>query len=150
MVNRRSKKWIILGGILFLFFLVVVAGLQLVKEPLRRYLEGRMNRSLAGYTITLGGLDLRPVFTINFRNLRISQDAHPDPPVASFPELQASIHWKALLSGRMVGDMLIRNAEFSFDLNKIESESKDKVPLEKRGWPGPGRDVPIQDQRPSS
>lgn len=135
MSARRSKKWFILGGFLLLFFSLVLFGVFLVEDPLRRYLEAKMNQALDGYTVTLEGLHLRPVLTMDFENLRILQDAQPDPPVAHFPELLVSIHWRALLSGRLVGDMVIRKPVIFLDLSKIESESKDEVPVEERGWP---------------
>src|ERR1700704_5830693 len=41
------------------------------------------------------------------RDAGIVQRAHPDPPVANIGRLYASVHWRALLAGRVVGDILI-------------------------------------------
>ncbi len=130
----RKKKWTILIGVILLILSVVLLGVLFVEEPLRRYLEAKVNRALDGYTVTLEELDLRPVFTVKLRNLRISQDAHPDPPIVALHELEASIHWRALLSGNLVGDMLIREPVVFLDMNKIETERKGKVPVKERRW----------------
>src|SRR5262249_59290680 len=74
------------------------------EEPLQRYTEAKMNAALAGYAVTLGKAHFQPLgFSLPLQDLVIVQNGHPDPPVAEIPRLKASVHWRALLKGRVVG-----------------------------------------------
>jgi hypothetical protein len=63
-----------------------------VDDPLRRYLERQLNARLQGYTVRIGALDLHPLgLSIDVEDVSLTQDAHPDPPVARVPALSASV-----------------------------------------------------------
>lgn len=89
-----------LGGLVLLAFAVALIG-----EPLRRSMERKINDRLQGYTATIGRVDFHPIgFSLDLEDATLVQDANPDPPVAQFPSLTASVQWKALLRGRVVAD----------------------------------------------
>ena len=107
----------------------------LIDEPLRRSMEGRLNERLKGYTAHVGKLDFHPFgFSLDLEDLVLTQDAHPDPPVARIRRLSASVEWRALLSGKLVGDVEIVEPKVNLNLAQARAEAKDPVPVEKRGW----------------
>lgn len=127
--------------VLWLFgSLAVVVGLAyavafLIDEPLRQHMERNINTRLAGYTVRIGKLDLHPLdFSLDLKDLTIVQNAHPRPPVARIPGLSASVQWRALLDGRLVGDMVLDRPTVIINLRQAKAEIADKVPLSQRGW----------------
>ena len=131
---RRSRwRWV---AVAVVALAVVVWGLARgIDEPLRRRLEANANASLQGYTVTLGGLRFHPLgLSIDFLDLRIVQDSHPDPPVLVVPRLHASVHWSALLHRKLVADFLLDRPAAHLDLAQAEAEARDETPVEDRGW----------------
>ncbi len=62
------------------------------------------------------------------------QDAHPEPPVAFFPRIDASIHWRALFHGRLVSDWAFEQPKLHLNLQQLQAENEDETPVQKRGW----------------
>ena len=94
-----------------------------------------MNARLKGYSVRIEKLDFHPIgLSLDLGNLSIYQSAHPDPPIASIPNLHASVHWKALLSARLVGDFQIDDPKLHFDLRQFVEETKDPTPVGEKGW----------------
>jgi hypothetical protein len=62
------------------------------------------------------------------------QQAHPNPPVAYFPVLKASIHWREILSGRIVAEFRLDQPKININLPQLRSEAASKVLLKERGW----------------
>jgi hypothetical protein len=123
------------GGFLAVILIIIFALAFLIDEPLRRKIEGEMNARLKGYTVRIGKLDFHPIgLSLDLENLSIYQTAQPDPPIAHIPNLHASVHWKALLSGRLVGDFEIDNPKIHFDLRQFSQEAKDPTPVKDKGW----------------
>ena len=132
-MTRRLIIWA--GGILALILIGIFVFAYLLDEPLRRRVEKNMNARLKGYTVRIEKLDFHPIgLSIDLENLWIYQTAHPEPPIASIPSLHASVHWKALLSGRVVGDFQIDNPKINFDLRQFVQEAKDQTPVHQKGW----------------
>jgi hypothetical protein len=133
-VTRR--RWVV-GAVtlLILIGLASAVALSFGDEPLRRYTEAKMNARLRGYSVSIGALHLSPVnFSLELRDLTIVQDEHPDPPVASIERLHASVHWRALLSGRVVGDILIDRPVVFLNLSQASQEVADRTPVKDKGW----------------
>jgi hypothetical protein len=129
------RRWAWIGGVLAALVLLVIVASFLVDEPLRRLVERRMNEALDGYTVRIGAVDFHPVgLSIDFHDLAVIQDAHPDPPVAAIEEVEASVQWRALLRGAVVANFTVRRPRFHADLAHLRKEAQDKVPVEKRGW----------------
>jgi uncharacterized protein DUF748 len=136
MITMTRRRWIVAA-----VALVVLAGLAsavalfFIDEPLRRYTEAKMNARLKGYTVTIGALHFSPInFSLELRDTVIVQNEHPDPPVANIERLYASVHWRALLSGRVVGDILIDRPVVFLDLPKARQEISDPTPVKDKGW----------------
>ena len=130
---RRVFVWLV-AAVAVLVILVVVAS-YFVDEPLRRKLEADMNHRLKGYTVRLARLHFHLIgLSLDLDGLTIFQNADPDPPVAQIPDLHASVHWKALLSGRLVADFEITDPKVRFDLTQFSHEAKDPVPMKDKGW----------------
>lgn len=130
---RRWWIWLlaVVGG---LIIMVIAVGF-FIDEPLRRYVEGQMNSQLKGYTIRLGELDLHPLrFSVELSDLTIVQDANPEPPIVHVPKLHSSLFWRALLSARVVSDVLVEHPQVYINLKQLRDEAADDLPVHERGW----------------
>ena len=133
--NRHHRLWVFIGVPLAILLLLVYTLAFAIDEPLRRYTEEKMNRALKGYTVHIQKLYFYPHnFSLTLKGLTVIQDAHPDPPVMDIPHLHASVHWRALLHGRVVGDMYIRRPKVYMNLVQLRKEIKDPTPVKERGW----------------
>jgi hypothetical protein len=132
-MTRRGWMW--LAGAMTGLIIVVIAVGFFIDAPLRRYVEQEMNSRLQGYTVRLGQLDLHPLrFSVDLYDVAIIQDANPEPPVVYVPRLKASVHWRALLSGRVVSDVLVERPDVHVNLKQIREEAADDIPVQERGW----------------
>lgn len=134
--RMTTRRWLLVAGALAVLLLVAsVVALFFVDEPLRRYTEAKMNASLTGYTVTIRTLHFNPInFSLDLRDTVIVQDQQPDPPVANIERLYASVHWRALLSGRVVGDILIAHPVVVLNLRQARAEIDDPTPVKDKGW----------------
>jgi hypothetical protein len=131
-----TRRWIVAAGALVVLLLIAsVVALFFVDEPLRRYTEAKMNASLKGYTVTIGRLHFSPInFSLDLRDTMVVQNQYSDPPVARIDRLYASVHWKALLSGKVVGDILIDHPVVFLNLPQARAEIHDPTPVKDKGW----------------
>ena len=107
----------------------------LIDEPLRRYTEMKMNRALKGYTARIGKLNFHPLgFSLDLDDVVVTQDAHPEPAVIRLQRLSASVHWRALLSGKLVGDIELEKPAVYVNLPQARKEITDPTPVKERGW----------------
>jgi hypothetical protein len=136
--GRLFSRITVWGGGAFLFALLVIFLISfLIEGPLRRHMEDQMNRSLKGYSVNLPELNFHPIgFSVTLRHLAVRQIAYPDPPVAIFPSLHAHVHWRALLSGRLVAEFNLDKPRIHINLTQLRAEAKSEVPVEDRGWQG--------------
>jgi hypothetical protein len=106
-----------------------------IAEPLRKVAERRMNEALVGYSVKIGGLRLN-IFGLGFDLLDVSvvQNAHPKPAVATIPRFAASIQWKALLSAKVVGDLILDSPRVYLNLTQVKTEAADPHKLKDHGW----------------
>jgi len=131
--GSKTARWI-LGTLLGLAVLLYVASF-FIDEPLRRITEQKINRDLKGYSVRLPGLHLALIgLSLTLKDLTIIQQAHPEPPVARFPVLKASVHWREILSGRLVAELLVDRPRLHINLQQLRSEATSKVKLKERGW----------------
>jgi hypothetical protein len=136
MITMTRRRWIVAAvALLALVGLASASALFFIDEPLRRYTEGKMNARLKGYTATIGALHFSPInFSLELRDTVIVQHEHPDPPVATIGRLYASVHWRALLAGRVVGDIIIDRPVVVLDLPQAKQEIGDATPVKDKGW----------------
>ena len=135
----RHKKhsvllWIL--GILGTLILIVFIASFFIDEPLRRMTERRVNDRLKGYTVRIEKLHLQLIgFSMTIKGLSIRQQAHPEPPVAYFPYFRASVHWREILSGRLVADFRLNGPRIHVNRAQLQKEAKgDDVKMKDRGW----------------
>lgn len=130
--SRGALKVLVL--LVGLILLVIIASL-FVDEPMRKSMEKRMNASLTGYTARIGNLDFNLFgFSVTLRNVSITQDAHPTPPVALIPRLRASVQWTELLTFHLVADFQIDQPQVYVNRAQLQKEDRDPVPVHKKGW----------------
>ena len=125
-IGRRS--FLVLIGTIVTLLIVAVAADLLLDEPIRRKIEREMNAALNGYTVRIPKADFH-VFgaSIDLENMRVIQNAHPDPPVALFPKLSASVQWGALFHLRLVADFILDRPQVHLNLPQLAEEAKDPV-----------------------
>lgn len=134
-LGRNRRLWIFIGVPLAVILFIAYAVAFLIDEPLRRYTEANMNRALKGYTVRVKTLAFHPHgFSLDLKGVTVVQDAHPDPPVADIPYLHAGVNWKALLRGRVVGNILIDRPKVYMNLAQARQEIADPRPVKERGW----------------
>jgi hypothetical protein len=79
--------------------------------------------------------------SVTLKGLTVTQDAHPDPPVAYFPRIRAGVHWREILSGKLVAEFRLDRPRLNINLKQLRTEAASKVPLKKRGWQQAVEDV---------
>ena len=129
---RKWKRFAI--GIIALILLIAIASV-FIDEPLRGYLERKLNHSLKGYAVRIEQVHLHPIgFALELENLRLVRNDSPDTPVATIPRWRASLQWKALLFGRLVNDQYIERPTFRITRKLAKQEAEDQVSVADRGW----------------
>jgi len=129
----RVIRWVV--GIPVALVLALFVASYLLDEPLRKSMEQKMNRDLKGYSVRLPGLHLQLLgLSLTLKELSVVQQAHPDTPVARFPVIKASIHWREVLSGRLVAEFMLDRPDININLKQLHSEAASAVPLKERGW----------------
>ncbi|MBE0598472.1 MAG: DUF748 domain-containing protein [Desulfuromonadales bacterium] len=129
-------KWLLwVVGILAVLLVLALLAAPFFEERVRATIEGQMNQRLDGYSVRLPDIDLHLIgFAISLKGLVITQDAHPDPPVARIGRLRASVEWRQLLRGRLVADFLFDQPVVYLNLPQLRQEMEDEVRVEDRGW----------------
>src|SRR5262245_54247795 len=123
---------------LAVFAAVVALGVALsylIDEPLRRHVESQMNARLTGYTVSIGALSFHPIgLSLTLRDLVFVQEAHPEPPIGHIEQLEASVHWKALLRGKLVANFVLDQPKLYVNLEHLQTEAADPEPVTRKGW----------------
>lgn len=131
--SSRALRWAI--GIPLALALVLSVASFFLDEPLRRNMEKNINRDLKGYTVRLPKLHLQLLdLSLTLKEMAVVQQAHPDPPVVYFPVLRASIHWRALIAGKLVAQFVLDQPNININLAQLRSEAANKASLKERGW----------------
>jgi hypothetical protein len=130
---RTRWTWVV--GAVAVVLAPALAVTFFIDEPLRRVTEREMNARLDGYTARIGRLDFHPIgFSVDFYDVVVVQDAHPDPPVLRVPRLSASVQWTALIRGGVVADFELDRPQVYVDRTPFARELKDRKPVTERGW----------------
>jgi hypothetical protein len=133
---RPLLKGVLWGaGILAALLLFLFAASYTLDEPLRGYMERRINAPLKGYSARLPGLHFQIIgLSLTLKGLTVSQQANPDPPIAQFPSLRFGLHWRAILRGKVVAEVELERPEVRIDLRQYRTEAASPVPIKERGW----------------
>ncbi|HSD09384.1 MAG TPA: DUF748 domain-containing protein, partial [Candidatus Binatia bacterium] len=122
-------------ALVLLFAMLALLAAPFIDEPLRQYMERQMNANLKGYTVRIAKLDFHPLgFAIDLDDWTVAQQAHPNPPVAEFERLTASVHWRALIFGRLVATFHLERPRIHVNRQHFLAEAGDEVAVEDRGW----------------
>ena len=133
LLDYRAFRWGV--GIPAALALVLYTTSFFFDEPLRSAMEKKMNRDLKGYSVQLPKLHVQLIgLSLTLKGLTVLQQAHPKTPVAYFPVLKASIHWREILSGRLVAEFRLDQPKININLKQLRSEATSKVTLKERGW----------------
>ena len=133
--SGQLRVWIFVAVPVAVVVLLAYAVAFAIDEPLRWYTEAKVNRALKGYTVRINALDFHPHnLSLDLKGLTITQNDHPDPPVMHIPFLRASVHWRALVHGRVVGDMFLDRPEVHMNVVQLRKEIADPTPIEQRAW----------------
>lgn len=134
---RRRRRWAFFIGApvaAVLIAVVAIAG-HFIDEPLRQRLELTLNQKMTGYTVKLPALDFHPLgFSITLHRLSVRQNAYPDPPVIVIEELDAGVHWRALLRLKLVADFQLMRPRLHINRAQLMHEAADEVAVEDKGW----------------
>ncbi|HEY6872218.1 MAG TPA: DUF748 domain-containing protein [Geobacteraceae bacterium] len=135
-VSRSLPKVVRWGaGVVVTLLLVLFIASYFLDEPLRRSMEVKMNSKLKGYSVRLPKLHFQLIgFSLTLKGLTVFQQANPQPPIALFPELRASVNWHETLAGRFVAEFELDRPEVRIDLRQLKSEAASTVPLKEQGW----------------
>ena len=137
-MSRRwipSRRWLWIPGVLVALVALAFTAAFFMDEPLRQSMEREVNRRLNGYSAKIGRLDFHPIgFSLELENVTLHQDEHPDPPVASFPNITASVQWRALLRLALVADFRFDRPQLHVNRQHLLKEAQDDVPIDERGW----------------
>ena len=132
---RHSKALGCGVGIAAALALVLYLAPFLLDEPLRSRTEKSINRNLKGYSVRLPGAHVQLIgLCVTLQGLTVLQQAHPNPPVAYCPVLKATIHWREILSGRLVAEVALDRPRINIDLQQLRSEAASKVSFREHGW----------------
>jgi len=137
LVKRLGKSRLIRWGIGIPAVLALVLSIAsfFLDEPLRSVTEKKMNHDLKGYSVRLPRLHVQLIgLSVTLKELTVSQQAHPNPPVAIIPVLKASINWSGILSGRLVAEFKLDQPKININLQQLRSETDSRVSLKERGW----------------
>jgi len=130
---RRGGKWL-LAAVLVIVVLLVAIDI-FIDEPLRRYTERKVNDRLKGYTLQIGRLNFHIIgFGLDLIDATLVQQQNPDPPVADFPKIEASVQWRELLFGRMVANFRIVEPKLHVNRAHLLNEARDETPVSDKGW----------------
>jgi hypothetical protein len=131
----RSRPWVWVVGILAGIALLLYIASFFIDEPLRKLTEKKVNRDLKGYSVRIPELHLQLIgLSLTLKGLTVTQQAYPKPPIAYFPFMKASVHWRALLSGRLVGELRLDEPKLNINLQQLRHEAASKVSIKQRGW----------------
>jgi len=140
LLASRVLRWIV--GIPVVLTLVLYGASYLLDEPLRSNTEKKLNRDLKGYSVRLQAVHVQLIgLTATLEGLTVMQQAHPDPPIAYFPMVKANIHWRGLLAGRLVGELMLDRPKININLLQLHSETARGISLKGRGWPQALKDI---------
>jgi len=66
--------------------------------------------------------------------LVLTQNSHPDPPVADFAALEFTLQWSKLIRFHVAGDLTLRRPALHINLAQIQEEAAGNVSLKDEGW----------------
>jgi len=120
-------------------FVALIVGVFIVSffldDLIRPRFERAMNEKLIGYHTTLPHAHLQLLGgRLTLKGLKVVQEKHPTPPIAEIYAMRFTIQWRELFTGHVVADVLLTRPKVRIDTAQFQSEKKDPVPMQKKGW----------------
>jgi len=135
MIMSKRQRWLWITGIIMVVVALTWIAALSIDEPVRKYMERKINARLTGYTIAVPKLHIHPwSVSLELIDSTLRQDANPEPPVALFRSLEASLHWRALIHGKFVATITFDRPALYVNLKHLRAEAASDVPLKERGW----------------
>jgi len=135
MIMSKRQRWLWITGIITVVVALTWIAALSIDEPVRKYMERKINARLTGYTIAVPKLHIHPwSVSLELIDSTLRQDANPEPPVALFRSLEASLHWRALIHGKFVATITFDRPALYVNLKHLRAEAASDVPLKERGW----------------
>jgi hypothetical protein len=129
---RKRWKWIVGSSALAVLLVYVLS--FVADEPLRRVVEREINARLKGYTMQIGYLHFHPIpFSLDLRDIVIRQNPDFERPIIRVPRLSASVHWGAVVHGRVAADVEVDSPEVHVDSTQLTRWLHDPIPLNNKG-----------------
>jgi hypothetical protein len=129
---RTRWKWIVGSSALAILLVYVLA--FLANEPLRRMVEREVNARLNGYTMRIGYLHFHPIpLSLDLRDITILQNPDFERPIIRVPRLLASVHWGAVVHGRVAADVEVDSPEVHVDRTQLTRGLHDPILLNRKG-----------------
>lgn len=123
----RWAKWT--SGLVIGLLAIVLLAAAIATEPLKKYIEEKANTSLKGYTLHIDKLDLHPLtLSLDLTNVILTQNHHPEPPMAHIPKWHAGLQWGGLLTGQLVSDHRIERPTAHVTRPQVKAELADASP----------------------
>jgi hypothetical protein len=132
---RKYPVLVWVGGFLATLLVAAFIASFFLDDIVRARTQGAMNEKLKGYHVALAHAHLQllgGILTLN--GLKITQEAHPRPPVADIATMRFTIQVKELFSRRVVADVLLSRPKLHIDQTQLVAEKKSGVPLRQKGW----------------
>ena len=124
-----------LAAAVLLMALAVVFADALLARPIRTRAERTINANLKGYTVRIA--QARPhiwKLGLDLDNVVLTQNRHPDPPVADIGVLAFTLQWSRLVRFKLAADLTLRHPALHVDLAQIQEESSSHISLKEEGW----------------
>ncbi|OQW37243.1 MAG: hypothetical protein A4E19_13840 [Nitrospira sp. SG-bin1] len=140
----RWLKWMAVGMVALVA--LVLAAAYFADEPLRRYVEQSANRSMDGYSLHIGTLDLHPLtLSVDLHDVVVRQKAHPDPQLLDIPKLVIDARIAPLLTGKVAADIHLRDPVVSvtrLQMDTAIAQGREKSPeADQAVWQDQVRDM---------
>ncbi len=128
-IEQTGKDWVAMiprwlkwtAGSLAALIAIVLAVAFFADEPLRRYVERTANDAAKGYLVHIGAVDLHPLsLSIDLEDVVVRQQAHPEPPLVSIPEVVIDARFAPLLKGKAAGEIHVHDPVLSVTQKQIE------------------------------
>jgi hypothetical protein len=124
-----------LAAALLLTVAALVCADALLAGPVRTWAERTINSNLKGYRVRIARARPR-IYKLGLvlDGLVLTQNSHPDPPVADFAALEFTLQWSQLVRFKVAADLTLRRPALHIDLAQMQEEAASKVSLKEEGW----------------
>jgi hypothetical protein len=132
---RGSPGKSALAALLLLAVAALVCADALLAGPIRIWGEQKINANLKGYTVRIARARPRIYkLALALDGLVLTQNRHPDPPVADFAALEFTLQWSQLMHFKVAAELTLIRPALHLNLAQIQEEAASKVSLKDQGW----------------